>query len=74
MVPGPSRRYYAELRQKVNPSDIAAHLYAEGLISDYNKDDAGNKMCSEGDRMDRLLPAVERATRIDKTRGGGVVC
>ena len=60
------RRYYAELRDQVNPSDIAAHLYAKGLISRNERDDAGNKMHSDGDRMDRLLPAVEQAIEIDK--------
>ena len=73
-LPGPSivklalRMNYAELRQKVNPSDIVAHLYmyAEGLISDYDRDDAGTNMHREGDRMDRLLPAVE-PIRIDKS-------
>ena len=70
-LPGPSKeeqaltKYYAELREKVNPSDIAAHLYAKGLISRNERADANNKMHSEGDRMDRLLPAVERAIEID---------
>ena len=71
-LPGPSkeelalRRYYAELRDQVNPSDIAAHLYSKGLISRSERDDAGNKMHSDVDRMDKLLPAVERAIEIDK--------
>ena len=71
-LPGPSneeqafRRYYAQLREKVNPSDIAAHLYSEGLISRNERDDADNKMHSDGVRMDKLLPAVERAIEIDK--------
>ena len=71
-LPGPSieeqtlRRYYGELRDQVNPSDIAPDLYSEGLISLSEKDDAANKMHSEGDRMDKLLPAVERAIEIDR--------
>ena len=71
-LPGPSieeqalRTHYAQLKKKVNPSDIAADLYSEGLISDNERDDACNKMHIEGDRMDKLLPAVERAIRTDK--------
>ena len=60
------RRHYAELRDQVNASDIAACLYAKSLISCNQRDDAGNKMHSDGDRMDRLLPAVEQAIKIDK--------
>ena len=60
------KKYYGELRDQVYPSDIAAHLYAKGLISDNERDDACNVVHSEGHRMDRLLPAVERAIRIDK--------
>ena len=44
----------------------AAHLYAKGLISSSERDDAVYKMHSEGDRMDWLLLAVEKAIRIDK--------
>ena len=58
--------HYAVLRDQVNPSDIAAHLYAKDLISRSERADADNKMHSDGDRMDRLLPAVERAIEIDK--------
>ena len=73
-LPGPSkeeqvlRRYYAELRDQVNPSDIAAHLYSKGLISRNERADAGNEVHSEGNRMDKLLSAVERAIEIDKKK------
>ena len=60
------RTHYAELREQVNPSDIAAHLYAKELISRNERADADNKMHSESDRMDRLLTALERAIDIDK--------
>lgn len=60
------RKFYAELREKVNPSDITAHMYSKGLISSSERDDADNKMHCDVDRMDKLLPAVERAINIDK--------
>ena len=62
------KHYYAELKQQVNPSDVVAHLYAKEVISDSERDDADNKMLSDGDRMSRLLPAVERAIRMDNKK------
>lgn len=58
--------YYATLKQQVNPSDVVANLYAKSIISETERADADNKMHSTFDRMDSLLPAVERAIRIDK--------
>ena len=63
---GVLRMYYPQLRETVNPSDIAAHLYANGLINDNERADADNKMHNEGDRMDRLLPALHDAIGIDE--------
>ena len=54
-------KYYAELRDTVNPSDIAEHLWLGNYsISYHQKEEAYKEMYSERVRMNKLLLNVER--------------
>ena len=58
-------KYYPELKDVVNPSDITASLYAKGLLSADEKDSADHMMHTHGDRMTKLLDGVRRAIKGD---------
>ena len=55
-------KYYAEMKDMVNPTDIAEHLWnGEYYISSHQKEEAYNEMYSKRVRMSKLLPYVEQA-------------
>lgn len=59
-------RYYQELRDTLNPCDITALLFSKDLISITEKAEIENMNFSVFQRMDKLLPAVQRAIKADK--------
>ena len=58
-------KYFPQLQQVVNPSDITASLFAKGLLTEDEKYNADNPLHSPGVRMDKLLGAVMKAIQID---------
>ena len=58
-------KYFPQLQQVVNPSDITASLFAKGLLTEDEKYNADNPLHSHGVRMDKLLGAVMKAIQID---------
>ena len=61
-------KYFPELKDVVNPSDITAPLFAKGLLTDDEKYHADNTMHSPGERMNKLLDAVRKAIQSDSTK------
>ena len=57
-------KFYADLRKKVYPDDIAAELRSNHLMTKYEQDEVTNKMLPPMDRMEKLLRAVQRAIDI----------
>lgn len=58
-------KYFAELRVKVaDPEGIAADLYDRHVITENEKNVIANRMSAA--QMDKLLPAVQQAIRINK--------
>ena len=57
-------KFYDELRRNVHPDDIAAALLARDVITDSEKAEVDLMMYTAPQRMDKLLPAVQRAIRI----------
>ena len=58
-------KYFPQLQQVVNPSDITASLFAKGLLTEDEKESADNTTCTSGVRMNKLLDAVMKAILID---------
>ena len=58
-------KYFPQLQQVVNPSDITASLFAKGLLREDEKESAENTIHNSGVRMDKLLGAVMKAIQID---------
>ena len=48
----------------VHPDDIAAGLFAKGVITDSEKAEVDHVMYTDHVRMDQLLTAVQRAIRV----------
>ena len=61
---GVFQQYYANLKATVNPDDIAAELFAKGVITMHEKEEVNHRMYTLHVRMDKLLTAVHRAIRI----------
>ena len=57
-------KFYADLRQKVDPGDIAADLRAKHLVTENEHEEMTNRMLSAKVRMDILLHAVQKAIHI----------
>ena len=57
-------KFYADLRKKVAPNDIAAELRAKHLTTENENGEITNIMLPVGARMDHLLSAVQRAIHI----------
>ena len=57
--------YLPRLLQVVNPSDITESLFANGLLTDDEKESADNMMYTSGVRTNKLLGAVKKAIQID---------
>lgn len=62
-------KYFAELKKNVtNPEKIAAKLLSRGVITESEMNAVSNTMTTA--QMDKLLPAVQRAIRINKKNFG----
>ena len=61
-------KFYADLRKKVDPNDIAAELRAKHLTTENEHGEITNMMLSARVRMDHLLNAVQRAIHIKAER------
>ena len=57
-------KFYADLRKKVHPDDIAAELRAKHLMTENEQDEVTNKTLAPKAKMDHLLSAVEKAILI----------
>ena len=57
-------KFYADLRKKVDPNDIAAELRAKHLTTENEHGEITNIMLPAKVRMDHLLSAVEKAIHI----------
>ena len=57
-------KFYADLKKKVDPNDIAAELRAKHLTTENKHGEITNIKLSARVRMDQLLSAVQRATHI----------
>ena len=57
-------KYFPRLQQVVNPSDITESLFANGLLTDDEKESADHMMYTSGVRM-KLLGVVMKAIQID---------
>lgn len=61
------RDFYDDLCEQLNPENFTAKLYKMRLISECERDEADNDRYILQQRMVKLLKAVERAVKIDKT-------
>ena len=57
-------KFYADLRKKVHPNDIAAELRTKHLTTENEHGEITNIMLPAKVRMDHLLSAVEKAIHI----------
>ena len=59
--------FFAKLRENVTPEDISEHLFAKGLITSCEKADTDIQTLTSQVRMDKLLAAVHKGIRLDRS-------